>query len=699
LLSELLLLAATSGVTPSDTLVVPFPEVVVSATRAPAHAVEIPKSTSIVTGEELKRRGAHNLAEALQDVPGLDTGEGSDNGSRLPNVGMWGLKEFDALLFTYDGVPVGGPFNPSLSQISIDDIDRVEIVKGPQGTLYGVSAFAGMVQVFSRASEKARGHVTGGGGSFTSGNGSFGWSTPLSPRSDLHLTGVFNHGDGWQDRTEYNVARGGIGLGTSLGKGRMTLDLTGYGDRQEWGTPMPFESGQPVEELSIERNYAVNGAREEHKVFSAVSRYALPLSGSRRFENTLGYAYDNHESIRSFPGEVLGDTLVSEGVSIEPHETTWYEDMRLLTQFEAGGRHDAVLGAALTWGRTTAEGIGFDFDQLLSQYPSIPAVGDIPVGDVRSFEDRRTFFGIYAHDAWTPQWRMTLSGGARYDATSEKLHAQAQEQAPGEPLEVADDSRRDNAFSGDVSLLYRLIPEGGTGLQAANLYGSWRSAFKPAAPNLSEAEGAEILEPERTNSWEFGAKIRALSELMLNLSYFDMMFENMVVSILGSGGESELTNAGEQRFKGEEVDLGWQPAFARGASVQLGYAHHDARFVDFTFVTPEGEPRDVSGNMLELVPRHLLNAKLAYSSSFGPGAFVAVRYQGERPLNRRNSVFTEAYTEWDAGASWQRGPWLLSLVGRNLGDDRHLTTESEIGDSQFYVAAPRRVHFEATYHF
>ena len=78
---------------------------------------------------------------------------------------------------------------------------------------------------------------------------------------------------------------------------------------------------------------------------------------------------------------------------------------------------------------------------------------------------------------------------------------------------------------------------------------------------------------------------------------------------------------------------------------------------------------------------------------------MAVRYQGERPLNRRNSFFTEAYTEWDAGASWQRGPWLLSLVGRNLGDDRHLTTESEIGDSQFYVAAPRRVHFEATYHF
>src|SRR6185436_19094773 len=142
------------------------------------------------------------------------------------------------------------------------------------------------------------------------------------------------------------------------------------------------------------------------------------------------------------------------------------------------------------------------FDQLLSQYPSIPSVDQIPVGDHRSFEDRRTFFGVYAHDAWTPVWRSTLSGGLRYDATSEKLHAQAQE--VGDPvLEAVDDSRSDGELSGDVSLVFRAIPEGGPKVQAANLYGTWKSAFKPAAPNLTEAEGAEILEPERTNSWDF----------------------------------------------------------------------------------------------------------------------------------------------------------------------------------------------------
>ena len=321
----------------------------------------------------------------------------------------------------------------------------------------------------------------------------------------------------------------------------------------------------------------------------------------------------------------------------------------------------------------------------------------IPVGDNRSFEDRRTFFGAYAHDAWTPVWRATLAAGGRYDATSEKLHAQAQE--VGGPLEVADDSRSDGAWSGDVSLLFRAIPVGNGKLQAANLYGSWRSAFKPAAPNLTEAEGAEILEPERTHSWEAGAKIRALDQLAFNASYFDMTFENMVVSILGPGGGPELTNAGEQRFRGEELDASWLPGFAPGATINVGYAHHDARFVDFTFVTPDSQQHDVSGNRLELVPQHMVNARVSYASRIGVGGFVAMRYQGERPLNRRNTFFTDAYSEWDVGVSWDRKPWLVKVVGRNLGDDRHLTAESEIGDSQFYVAPPRRVLLEVSYHF
>ena len=87
-----------------------------------------------------------------------------------------------------------------------------------------------------------------------------------------------------------------------------------------------------------------------------------------------------------------------------------------------------MTGAAITWGRTTASGIGFDFDELLSdQGQNTPDWQAIPVGDHRSFEDTRTFFGVYAHDEWTPARAFTISGGGRCDHAHEKLHAFGQE--------------------------------------------------------------------------------------------------------------------------------------------------------------------------------------------------------------------------------------------------------------------------------
>ena len=76
-----------------------------------------------------------------------------------------------------------------------------------------------------------------------------------------------------------------------------------------------------------------------------------------------------------------------------------------------------------------------------------------------------------------------------------------------------------------------------------------------------------------------------------------------------------------------------------------------------------------------------------------------MRHQNIRPLTRRNTFYTDSFFESDAGVTWDfswgrsRSPW------RNLGDSRHYIADSEIGDSQFYVAPPRRVTAELTFRF
>jgi outer membrane receptor protein involved in Fe transport len=676
--------------------------VVVSATRGPEIETEIPGQATVVTGEELRSRNVHTVADALQDVVGLDTGIGSDNGARAPNVGLWGLKEFDALLFMVDGVPIGGPFNPSLLQIPVEDIDRIEIVKGPQGTLYGVSGFAGMVQIFTRHAAEGT-QLTLAGGSFSEGRVD-GSSNFRLGAGTMKLFGSFDRSKGWQDRTDVKDDRGGVRWDLPFaGGGAVSVIANAIRSTQFFGSPLPVDppSGEVIEGFRVDKNYAVDGARLDHRIYGLSVDFSKPLSTSLVLDNVISYTHDDQISVRSFvdPGSVEDNHVDSSGVALKPVEKSFYDDLHLLANFDAAGSHRLVAGAALTWGRTTASGEGFDFQVQLDPV-SAPKLGDIPAGDHRSFNDRRTFFGIYVNDEWTPIPAFTLTAGARRDWVSESLFARGQEVGAPE-ADVSRDSRSDAQWSGGISALVRTIGDRPGALNELNVYVAAKSSFKPAAPNLTEAEEARILEPERTRSGEFGIKTRWLDrQLSFDVSFFHMIFENLVVSILGEDGNPELVNAGKERFQGMELEAGYRPASLPNLFFGAGYAHHDAKYVTFTFIDPDLGLQDASGQRLELTPRDLWNLKAGYAPATGFGLWAAVRHQNRRPFDKINIAYMPSFFEWDAGASWTMSKaFRISVIGRNLGNSRHYVAESEIGDAQLYVAPPRRFLAQATVSF
>jgi outer membrane receptor protein involved in Fe transport len=382
-----------------------------------------------------------------------------------------------------------------------------------------------------------------------------------------------------------------------------------------------------------------------------------------------------------------------------------FEEARLATNFHGAGSHHLITGAAVTWGKTKATGHGFDFDLEVSPEVEVPDFSQITFGDNRAFDDERTFLGFYARDEWNLNSRFAVSGGIRLDHTNEELEAEFEELGDGggeeEGLEgETRDSRSDTKLSGDAAVLFRVMPSVSSESNQFNIYFAAKSTFKPAAPNLSEAEDAQILQPERAKSIEGGFKTRAFhQEVWLDFSLFHMDFENLVVSIFGENGEPQLTNAGKERFTGVELNMEWHPHQLQNTFFKFGYAHHNPRFVEFTFFTPDGEFRDVGGKVLELAPQNLFNAKAIYSPVKGIGGFFAMRFEGERFLNRRNTFTTDSFTEWDAGINYTFDAFRVQLTGHNLGDSRHFVTESEIGDSQFYVAAPRRFSVDASYTF
>src|SRR5450759_1296577 len=356
---------------------------VVSATKSPEDALDIPAPVSVVSGDELRRRGAKTVAEALQDVAGIDTGNGSDNGARLANIGVWGLKEFDALLVTVDGVPVGGPFNPSLAQIPIEDVERIEIVKGPQGTLYGVSAFAGMIQFFTRRSREAGGALTLGGGSFSDNHVNLSYTAAQGDQT-IHLFGSMTRNKGWQDGTDFSSDRLSVGFTQRTKEGSVDVTASILRDTNYFGSPLPVDAGQPVPGFEIDRNYAIGGGRLDHRVYSFASTISQPLSKTVRLENTLGLTRDEQMSVRSFIDTADATSATATGTSLTPLETTLFNDARIVADFTAGGRHRLVAGIAYTSGKTTLEGTGFDFSLLTGPHPVVPSLEQIPVGDHRS---------------------------------------------------------------------------------------------------------------------------------------------------------------------------------------------------------------------------------------------------------------------------------------------------------------------------
>ena len=565
--------AAGQSPTPSPTPVpTPAPvteEIVVSATKVAEEEIEIAGSTSVVTGDEVRRTGAKTVADALQNVVGLDTGDGSDSGTRLPNIGVWGLKEFDALLVTVDGVPVGGPFNPSLSQIPVEDLERIEIVRGPQGTLYGVSAFAGMIQVFTRrgaAAGKAAGSVTGGGGSFSQWNGALNWGSEVAPGLSVGLFGAMSRAEGWQDRTDWANDRIALSARKTWSDGTFVDTTLGYFRFTNlFGSPVPVEDGEIVPGFSIDRNYAIQGARLDHHVLSLTSNLTVPISSSLRFQNTFGFAQDTQTTARSFVNGVDGLEATADGSYLKPIETTVFDDARMVAEFQAAGHHQLVGGAAITWGRTTAEGFGFDFDVILTPDPIVPSISDVPVGDNRSFNDRRTFFGAYANDEWTPVPWLTVTAGLRLDATSETLHVQQQE--VGDPeQDVADDEDSQTKVTGGGAVLFRIVRDPVGPLSNLNLYVSASDQLQAGRPEpLRGGGGARSWSrrrprPRRRESRRGGATARSA----LDFTAFHMIFNNLVVAIPSPDGEPILTNAGEERFQGAEVALRWMPSALPG---------------------------------------------------------------------------------------------------------------------------------------
>jgi outer membrane receptor protein involved in Fe transport len=658
----------------------------VTATRRPEDPQEVPTAIEVFTGEELAARGATDLRTALSPAIGVEIAPGGDSGPAGSVPDFWGLKEFDAFLLVVDGVPWGGAFNPALTTLSLSDVERIEVIRGPAPVTYGATSFVGVIHVVHKGTESGDRTLVLHGGSYATGGGSFSTAIPLVSDWKSRLTVEGERLGFSDDRTAYRrghgqwrVDRGAVDSGrTWLNFDLNWLDQDPASPRNREGTAL-----SPL--VAIDSNYNPAGAFLNDHRGTIGGGYDRKVRNGQWFTN-VSFSHSRQDVFRGFLEEIADDPDNAHGVREKLHLTDLYLDTHYTGKLRPS--LSFLFGADYLHGTGNAHGADFEYTIPLN---GPAAVVPEPTSLDVSINDQRNFFGAYGALEWTPMSRLRIDAGVRLNATAEDRH----DADPGAGTADADE-RDEVRASGNIGAIVTAWQHDQDSLR---FYANYRDTFKPAAIDFGIGEGflgRLILEPETSRSIEGGLKGQFWNRRMeAEISGFLMNFENLVTPV-EIGGLPGLINAGKQRFQGMESGVSFY--FPRDVMAKASYSYHDAHFTDFV-QDFGGVPTQLAGKRLEMSANHLASFGIWYLPVRGLIGGFDVNYRGSVFLNKRNTALAEGFATFGVSAGYRTPRWELRLDARNLSDRRDPVSESELGDAQYYLMPSRRVDGTLTFHF
>ncbi len=649
---------------------VPLPPVEVVATRRPESPDRVPESIEVFSGDELRARGVTTLRDALALAAGVAIAPGGDAGPAGAVPEFWGLREFDAFLLVVDGVPWGGALNPDVATLSLRDVERVEVLRGPAPVTFGATSFVGVIHVVHNSAAATARYVEARAGSFGTAAGGVDIALPLSGAWSSRLSGDFAREGFRDDRTSFSRGHGLWRVIRETGDTRSWLSADVNVLRQDPASPHPREGTSLSTSVPRDANYNPAGAFLNNDRVAISAGFERPIFHGATWGATASYTHSAQRLFRGFLIDISDSPDNASGFRENIDINDVYADTHIL--WPALSRVRIMTGADLLLANGDAAGATFDYTVPLDG-STATSVAEPSTLDLDA-EDERRFVGAYTSAEWQPIDRLSLSGGVRLNATSEK-------RAEG-------DGVTHTKLSGGVGALYALWE---SGVDHVRVFANYRNTFKPAAFDfgLGEGEGEEgVLEPETSRSYEGGAKVRTMDgRVDVDVSAFRMDFQNLVTATIVNG-QPALINAGETRFKG--VELATDVRLPHALHGRASYSFHDGRFVDFVQEF-DGTPTQLGGNRFEMSARHLASLGLVLAPERGVTANAVVRYAGNRFLDKRNRALAPSFTTLDAGIGYRLDRVELRLNGRNLTNRRAPVSESELGDAQYYLMPARTI--------
>jgi TonB-dependent siderophore receptor len=623
------------------------------ATKVPVPLQQTPASVGVVSAPMMEEQGATVLGDALRNVSGVNVQTQSGVADYFV------VRGFDSIANGL--VMVDGASEPEISFYQLYNIERVEVLKGPGGFLYGANPIAATINMVRKQPEPGSSFNLGAsGGSYGTFGGTLDWNAGGDGSFGFRLNGLWQESDGYRDDTPSEVQAVNPSFSWRLGESSLVnvnLEFIDSSFSPDAGLPVvqlpiPGFSAPEIADVPRTRSYQSPFDRSEQETRRAQVDYENAISDrltlrNKTYYRQLEWLSDGTIFNGVIPGFSVGaDQLIRTLVLLDDTQEFFGNQLEAVYRLETGGVKHQLLGGVE---------IGRFDDRFTLDFGLLPLINlDNPVETAQGFQripnqaaDAETqVIAPYVVDQIHLSDRFQILAGARFDAIS-------YEDA------VSGTDRDYSRVSPSLGIVY-------TPIESLSLYANAGQAF---APPSSRVVGDP--KPEESTQYEVGAKGELWGgRLQTTFALYELERENVAIPDL-TGVNAQ---AGTQRSRGAELEIAAEPV--RGLRTFFSYAYTDAELTRFSEIVQTGFNSfaifDRSGNRPSFAPEHIAN--LWVSKRFGKlGLGAGGRYLSEQFIAEDNAFELDSTATLDASLFYDLGDFQLNLHLKNLTDEEYFT--------------------------
>ncbi len=677
-------------------------DIVVTANKRAERLQDVPISVSAVSGESLAASHVTQAEDIAQTVPNLQMN--TTVGDNTPIFSLRGVSMYDYSL--NQSSPVAAYYDEvykgsfALLGATMFDIDRIEVLRGPQGTLYGKNTTGGAINLITKTAKLGEfsGSAAVGYGNYDRIDLNAAVNAPLVDKAAVRVAGTFTRADGWLDNQtpgqpnlnsvrEFAV-RGSLLVEPTNGASFVLRIAHSYQNPRNYGIyAEPLAANRAgLSTYQIRSNLA--------DVRRTARTTAISLTGNIDLSDSLTLT-----SITSFDKGKLflfedtdGQDLRVFEVSYDAKATQWTQDLRLTSDFD--GPANFILGGYFSHEKVFNSNATYIFADTDSDgVPGITGAdcaAALPLSCVfiNRFDQKKKSAAIYGDASFEAGGALTLRAGLRYtrDTGSQNDLVSVATALNGDvvakPIPLTNLSYATNNLSGKAGLDYRLSDDV---MAYATFSRGYRSPSFNAQAFFAPAEAGSA-GSETINAYEVGLKSQfADRAATLNLAGFYYDYHNQqFISVDPATAAANLINIPESRIYGAEAELSWEANSTLTLRTGLGFLNSKVERGVISGINIAGKklPTAPSFSMTGGIDLNLMDNNSGKLVLSGSGSYASSQFfeiMNVERLKQGSYALFNAHLDWTSA----EGRWNASLWGRNLGRKFYTTAGIDLSGFGF----------------